>query len=454
MSAGFKATLGYLAAFAVFEALALYVMENYERVRMPEWVGYSGEASRNNYLAAQRFVVAMGREARGVDTLYGEPTMPPKEATIIVSGDRRLMSPVQSRRLLEWVKAGGDLLVTVGDDVSKDPVLQAIGVRLSELDRYSNYYLPNDYMVEPENWVTYDPDVDSGEGIVVAPPALPEANDDEAYDEDEEDEEEDGEEDAAEEGVEDAEADVPPSPEVPKREADEEPRVRLHIPGSSETFDVYPPSHELISTEQGWQVAGRNASYAVREPYGEGQITVVGSLWSIENQSIGELDNAPFFWALLVSGGHTGPVWFVFGDDIPSIWSAIVKKGWPALAALGLLVVLLLWRHMPRVGSPIAPLAPIRRELIEHVDATGRFLVDHSGAHILVASVQKHVKRRLLMRYPQVAALPERERRGRLAQLAKLSQAEVDAIYRPQVGLSRNDFVAVQRVLERLSQNP
>jgi hypothetical protein len=137
---------------------------------------------------------------------------------------------------------------------------------------------------------------------------------------------------------------------------------------------------------------------------------------------------------------------------VPSIWSTIARYGWPALAALGLLVILLLWRHMPRVGAPIAPLAPVRRELIEHVDATGRFLVDHGGGQVLVASVQKHVKRRLLMKYPQVAALPERERRGRLAQLAKLSSAEVDAIYRPQVGLSRTDFVAVQRVLERLSQ--
>ncbi len=448
MSAGFKTALAYLAAFAVLEALALYVMENYERVRMPEWVGYSGEARRNSFLAAQRFVTAMGREARGIETLYGEAAMPPKDGTIIVSGDRRLMSPMQSRRLLEWVKSGGDLMVTVGDDVSKDPVLQAIGVRLFEMDDYDGY-LPNDYMAEPENWVIYDPDVDSSEGITAAPPAPAAEEDGEGLGDDSEGDDEDEED-------EDAEADGSPAPvpAVPTRDEDRTARVRLHVPGSSETFEMYPPSHEVISSNQGWQVAGRNASYAVREPYGEGQITVIGSLWHIENQSIGEHDNAPFFWAMLSSAGHGGTVWFVFGDDVPSIWSTIAKRGWPALAALTLLILVLLWRHMPRVGSPIAPAEPVRRELIEHVDATGRFLVDHAGGHVLVASVQKHVKRRLLARYPQVAALPERERRARLAQLAKLSPAEVDAIYRPQVGLSRNDFVAVQRVLERLSQNP
>ncbi|HSI04837.1 MAG: DUF4350 domain-containing protein [Myxococcota bacterium] len=446
MSPGFKTALGYLSALAVLEALAIYVMENYERVRVPEWVGYAGEAHRNDYLAAQRFVVAMGREARGIETLYGESAMPPTEGTILVSGDRRLMSPAQHRRLLDWAQAGGDLIVTVGDDVSKDAVLKAIGVRLFEEAGYG-LYLPNEYMTEPENWVTFDPTLDEAQADDSGATAAADENEDATADDDgadhvfaEDDEHED---------LEVGEA------AAPARDVDDAPRQLVHVPGSREIYNVSPSAHELVSENPGgWQVTGRTGAYAVREPHGAGTVTVLGSLWFIENQMIGEVDHAPFFWAILAANGHRGPVWFVFGDDAPSIWTSIAEHGWPALATLGLVVVLLLWRHMPRVGAPIAPLAPIRRELIEHVDATGRFLVDHGGDHVLTASVQKHVKRRLLMRYPQVAALPERERRGRLAQLAKLSPSEVDAIYRPQVGLSRNDFVAVQRVLERLSQNP
>jgi hypothetical protein len=451
LSPGFKAALGYLSAIAVLEALGIYVMENYERVRVPEWVGYSGEANRNSFLAAQRFVVAMGREARAVETIYGEAAMPPADGTIVVSGDRRLMSPVQHQRLLAWAESGGDLIVTVGDDVEKDPVLKAIGVRLLQEDPYGRF-LPNDYMSEPENWVIYDPSLDeapANDEVAETAPA-DEGGDEEDYGE--------GEDYGEDQGDDDEEA--PAEEEHTTEAADpgddiDTPRQLVHVPGSREQFSVSPASHELVSANPGgWQVAGRAAHHAVREPYGAGTVTVLGSLWFIENQMIGEVDHAPFFWAILASSGHSGPVWFVFGDDAPSIWTSIAQHGWPALAALALVVVLLLWRHMPRVGAPIAPLAPIRRELIEHVDATGRFLVDHAGGHVLTASVQKHVKRRLLMRYPQGAALPERERRGRLAQLAKLSPAEVDAIYRPQVGLSRNDFVAVQRVLERLSQNP
>ena len=448
MSPGFKTALGYLSAFALLEALGIYVVDNYERVRVPEWVGYSGEAYRNDFLAAQRFVTAMGREARGVETLYGEPALPPPDATILVSGDRRLMSPLQHARLLDWVKSGGDLVVTVGEDVAKDPVLKAIGVRLFEEAGYG-MYLPNDYVTEPENWVVFDPNLDEAQaeetgtdGEETPESAL--ADDDGA---DHVMEEDDDLADEEEEAVE------PVPPERP--DSDDVPRQLVHVPGSHETYSVSPSPRELVSENPGgWQVAGRSAAYAVREPYGAGTVTVLGSLWFIENQMIGEADHAPFFWALLASAGRRGPVWFVFGADAPSIWTSIAEHGWPALAALALVVIVLLWRHMPRVGPPIAPLAPVRRELIEHVDATGRFLVDHGGAHVLTASVQKHVKRRLLMRYPQVAALPERERRARLAQLAKLSQTEVDAIYRPQVGLSRNDFVAVQRVLERLRQNP
>ncbi len=457
MSPGFKTALGYLSALAVLEALSIYVMENYERVRVPEWVGYSGEAFRNDYLAAQRFVVAMGRESRGIETLYGEAAMPATNGTIIVSGDRRLMSPVQHRRLLEWVASGGDLVVTVGDDVSKDPVLEAIGVRLYQ-DTSDTGLLPNDFMLEPENWVTFEPDLDGAVRDDETAEAV-------AIDDTVDDEETDGEEapdavfatdddEGEEEGDDDQETDIVIDSEAVES-AEEAPRQLVHVPGSHDIFNVSPSAHELVSENPGgWQIAGRSGAYAVRESYGAGTVTVLGSLWFIQNQMIGEVDHAPFFWALLSSSGHLGPVWFVFGDDAPSIWTSIAKHGWPALSALGIVLILLLWRHMPRVGAPIAPAEPVRRELIEHVDATGRFLVDHAGDHLLTASVQKHVKRRLLMRYPQVAALPERERRGRLAQLAKLSPTEVDAIYRPQVGLSRNDFVAVQRVLERLSQNP
>jgi hypothetical protein len=439
VSSAFKSALWYLGALAVLEALGLWVMDNYERVRVPEWVGYSGEARENDFLAAQRFFYAMGRSARSVKSVYTDDGLPGIDGTIIVTSDRRFMSPFQQQRLIDWVKSGGELIVEPNSNDDSDQVMQAISVGVYDGARYElGGLLPNDFMEEPENWVSWNEQAD----------AAPTFNDAEELGWVEGDDDED------EDYGKDDEHKVNGHAVVTEGRAGYGDEL-LHVPGTSELFKVNAPGRELSPASPGdWQIFGRDAAFAVREPLGDGMVTVATSLAFLRNQQIAELDHAPFVWAVLQATGHTGEILFINGVDPPPLWITILKRGWPALVAIALAVILALWHNMPRVGAPIAPLAPIRRELMEHVDASGRFLLDHGAGHVLIESVQRHVRTQLLKRYPQYRALPERERRMALAKAAKLSQADVDALYRPQVGLTRNDFVVVQRLLERISHSP
>ena len=433
MSNGFKSALLYLAVIALCEVGALYVMEHYERAPARVWKGYSEAARNNDFLALQRMILKLGRPARNVASLYAEE-LPPADGAIIVPITREHLSEQQHQRLLSWVAQGGDLFVTVSYNEmldKDDPILLATGVRrLESLDEDEEPAMPGDYITVPPNWVLED---------------------EEYYADDEEAEPECGVDGCMDpEGEDDEEA---PAEVVVQDQAESEPGILVHVPGEARDFRATLNNGVLVGTPGGWQVPGEMASFVVREPWGQGTITVLSSSWFMMNHAIGDVDNAELAWSLLRTTDSQGPVWIVYGIDAPALWDTIRAHWWQVLAAIALLALAVVWRFLPRVGAPIAPLPIARRELLEHVEASGRFLVDHASSHVLLESVQKQARKKILKRFPQLAALPEREKRARLAAVAKLSQSDIDVLYRPHVGLNRNDFVTVQRQLERIIQS-
>lgn len=437
MSSHFRIALAYLAVAALLEASAIYVMQNYERVPVKVFQGFSKAASENDYLALQRLIVKMGRPARSLASLYAHE-LPPTDGVLIVPIDRSRLSEAQHQRLLGWVAQGGDLFVVppyygpVKDQ--SDPVLLVTGVR--QYVEPAVGALPGDLYPYVENWVEYDEEVDDPEYA-------------------EEDEVEDFVECEDGECDEDGDELIPnpdANPSVAAKE-DEEVGTPVHVPGEARDFRATLSNPNLIGTAGGWQVPGETASYVVREPWGKGSVTVLSTSWFLMNHAIGQVENAELAWSLISTTKSQGPVWILYGIDAPALWDTIRQHWWQVLVALALLVIAVIWRFLPRVGAPIAPLPVTRRELLEHVEASGRFMVDHAASHVLLDSVQKQARKKVLKRYPQLAGLPEREKRARLAAVAKLSQTDIDVLYRPHVGLNRNDFVTVQRHLERIIQS-
>ncbi|MBC7793177.1 MAG: hypothetical protein H7Z43_05690 [Clostridia bacterium] len=442
MSSGFKVTLLYLAVLAACEMAALYVMEYYERVPTRVWNGYSETAQKNDFLAFQRMVVALGRPVRGVASMYTQ-TLPPTNGVIVLPVDREHLSEQQHQRLLTWVAEGGALFVTTSyrraEDDHNDPIMMATGVRRLIHDE-SVKALPGDFYTAPENWVEDDKSFHD-DGSEAAEASEDEGCEGDACELSEEDDSED-------ELI--PEADKNP-PHVEVTEHEERGGTPVHVPGEARDFRVAMGPPELVGRAGGWQVPGEgDGSYVVREPWGIGTITILTSSYFLMNHVIGEVDHAELAWSLLKTTGNAGPVWVVYGVDAPALMSTIAKNWWQVLAALALIAIAVVWRFLPRVGAPIAPLPMARREVLEHVEASGRFLVDHSASHVLLESVQKQARKKLLRRFPQLAALPDREKRARLAAVAKLSQSDIDVLFRPQMGLNRNDFIAVQRHLERI----
>ncbi len=117
-----------LLALAVFTFLQLFEQRTFE---IP--VGYQGEAEHNRYLAAERLLERMGLEVRSLE-LSELTALPPSDATLILPTRRATLSKARSRQLVDWVEAGGHLLVvtwTLWDEVDRreDPILDPLGFR-------------------------------------------------------------------------------------------------------------------------------------------------------------------------------------------------------------------------------------------------------------------------------------------------------------------------------------
>ncbi len=126
--------LAWFVIAGLVAAGAIWFFANYERVPERQWVGPSGEARRNAYLAAERFVARMGVAARHVKTIPELKELP-VNGTLVLPDRRDALTPDARLALLRWVENGGHLIVEDEEARLPDPILDALGVKRTAVTR-------------------------------------------------------------------------------------------------------------------------------------------------------------------------------------------------------------------------------------------------------------------------------------------------------------------------------
>jgi hypothetical protein len=121
-------TIGALALAAI-----AWAATRFEQVPHRQFVGMSGEARHNPFLAAQRLASRMGMSARELRALPELERLPPGGVLVLPAG-RQAIGAEQRQRLLGWVERGGHLMVEAEYLGVNDPLLEAIGVRRVRTD--------------------------------------------------------------------------------------------------------------------------------------------------------------------------------------------------------------------------------------------------------------------------------------------------------------------------------
>jgi len=375
--AGWIALCGSAAAL-----VALFFLSCEKRsIEIPR--GYQGEAARNPYLAAQRLLERMGTPVRSLADLTGLAEAPPADATLIIPTARRTLSEARARELLHWVESGGHLVVVswqLFDDQNRDPdfVLDPIGVRqyLNEAPEEK----PQDEAPAPEEPAP----------LVTRTGALD-----------------------------------------PEDEADEPVVARATFPDRATPLQVeFDPAFRIeldpAATEARiFEIADANGAHLVTLRKGRGLVTALTDDYFLTQPLIEDWDHAELAYRIAHFEERAGPVWIVRGDAYPGALTLLWRHAWMVAASALLVLALWLWSASRRFG-PLAPdPASERRELMEHVRASGRFQWRHAAAPALLAATREALLERVRERHPSFATLAPAEQAEALAELSGLPRERV-----------------------------
>lgn len=370
-----------------------WFFENFEKREFEHYVGYQGEARSNPLLAARRFLRAMGipAESEALLDIVDEP--PPRDGVLLIGTERQTLGAQRAEELLEWVRAGGHLVVSVQHpafdfdtqapltDTLPDPLLEPLGIGV-------------EYRVE-------DFDEETAESQTEAEPG--------------------------------------PLPiEYDGREAPLE-------------VDFY-PDYSITGAASGDEIIGdESATHVLSRSLGQGRLTVFSDLDFMTNDYIGDLDHAEFLWRIAHWGGRSPVgVWLVHDEDMPPLLQLLWSHAMPVIVTLTLLLLAWAAARIPRLGPLRHIPPPRRRRLLEHVEASGHFLWQRQAQNRLLAGVREALDRRLASLHPAWNDLGPEEREEQLAALCDLPQATVHELLHREDIRHAQDFTRVVQQLEDL----
>lgn len=219
------------------------------------------------------------------------------------------------------------------------------------------------------------------------------------------------------------------------------------IPRLVETEDTPPPD---------W--ADDNADYFASYTIGKGQLIVTSSDHWFNNEHLQLLDHGQFLGELATHAPHK-EIWLVSHIDTPFLLSELMQQYGlsilAVLAALGLCLWRLLWRFGPLLPESQAE----RRAVLEHIQASGRWLWrSQGGPERLLASMREATLEHLRRRMPELTILPPSERVRMLAKRFDLNPEQLDrALNQPLKSSPQahpHDFAQRIQLLHQLRKTP
>jgi hypothetical protein len=167
-----------------------------------------------------------------------------------------------------------------------------------------------------------------------------------------------------------------------------------------------------------WALHDKDAMQATRVEIGKGSVTLLNAT-PFGNRDLTQVDHGSLFVAItqLKRGDH---VVFLSEEEHPGLLTLIWINGKPVVLLAGLLILISLWRNAVRFGPLIAPTATARRSLAEQIRGTGSFILRFGGNRTLHAAMLRAIDEAARRRIVNYSNLTSGERVAALARIAAL----------------------------------
>lgn len=208
------------------------------------------------------------------------------------------------------------------------------------------------------------------------------------------------------------------------------------------------PSPVLVDLDEdadAWRFSSRGGVRILQFAWGEGDITVFSTLRPFNNRQIGRLDHAELL-AQITDAAQPGELFLIRHLESPSLIGWLAQNAPAVLAALGVFLLMWLWRVIPRFG-PLAPSpAPDRKSLLEHIRAVGRFYLDQRELARLLELLRAECVELFNRRAPHAQGLDEAARLREAARMTGVRPRDLAQAFSARAD-TPNDFSAAVRTL-------
>ena len=404
-------------------------------------IGFSDEARRNPYLAAEDFLGRFDVTVKTENGLALLDELPSTDDTLLFASSRLSLSERRVDAITDWVYDGGALIVLASDLYDED--------REDKGDRLLNRFGVWLYEGEAEN---SENDTDTLAEII-------------------------------------AEADVEPTAQVPEEapeEAPEETKTQskesdskarksfgdilrgsgkptdrcLHKSGlTSIDFEGEPQElqarlssrrHLYFEDDQEYAYAANDTgAQFVYVPHGQGSIYVLTTLNQWRNRNIGCFDHAHF---LRVLTENTSTLWLMFNTDIEPL-HLLIWKHWPVAVFLAFIwLALWLWRSAYRSTRIESENPSERREVMEHIDGMSRFLYQQNELQLLLSGLRADC----FNGNPKEPKNQERlaQEISRWAQLLNINEKRIHWALTADIGRDGNALTKAVALLQKIRDSP
>jgi hypothetical protein len=452
----------WIISSAILLGFSIYAAFNwFEIVDDEQWIGVRGEALTNPYLALERFLVERNvplekiSRTKGIDAATTDPA---SRDAVMLLGDRRLakMSRARVDAITAWVQAGGHLIVEAEQPELDDPVLLQWHV-----DRRRLVYRNGKYIERPR---------------------VRQENEDELFG-DEPSGDETTTEEKDEKNADDAKEPKPradpqrnqskPSVEVrPQRGnmrqrgfmdfsvgPDDTPSIvsTQNADGTLSIFEVHFAPYQnlkplpLGSGSKGKRdlISDHHGGRIVEIQQGKGRVTIISNFDFLVRKQLAEADHAEFIWDLITGDRASPPVVkMALRNENSGLGAWLYQNAWMALIAGVTLLLLWIWRVLPRFGPLAASPSLARRSIREHLHAAGRFLAKHTEWDALVSPARQRLLTQLTRQMPRLGAMDMRTQVETIARALEITDEEVARTLFVKAASRRDAFYALAGIIK------
>jgi hypothetical protein len=393
---------------------SVWFFENFERHEREVRSDISPQARKNRLLAAEHFLVRLGRKAESRAGRGFLSELPPAGDTLYISRLSSSISEEKYQSLIQWIESGGHLILDTAElwenDAEDNLLLRHFGAELDDEWELENKDLEATITEDDEEAES----IKNGEAV---------AEEDERKEDDE---------------------------CVP---CEVEENLIVTIPSDSSDRPVQMEVDPYLwlrdrSGEANWRVSSRKGAHILEYKSGQGLITLLSDGGIFHNDRIGEQDHA-FLLAMLTEDADK--VWFLFSSDMPSL-PVLLWQRFPFLVSCVLILLLLGgWRlSTGRSGPLLFPRAGERRNLLEHVEATAQYGWRTNRSQQLFINNRDTIEQAWRRRHP---GLNRMERTMRCEWIGEKSGLSASAVERVLYGefSAEEDFIRASSVLQRLA---